>query len=97
MSTLATQPTGLLEIPNGEPSVEQMVRLAMPPRTEPLSETDAEIAAFKEDANTAQKIQLAELEQTVAGVSPSITAIRRLILEVAHARERDDLRRKRHR
>jgi DNA-binding NtrC family response regulator len=86
MSTLATQPTGLLDIPNGEPPVEQLVRLAMPPRMEPLSATDAEIAALKEEANTAQEIQLTELEQTVAGVSPSITAIRQLILEVAPTR-----------
>src|SRR3954471_10978085 len=86
MSTLATQSKGLLDIPNREPSVEQLLRLAMPPCTEVRSPLGTEMAAVKNPAGGAYDCRLSELEQTLAGVSPAIAAIRQLILEVAPTR-----------
>src|SRR4051812_3265029 len=86
MSTIATQPKGPLDISNGESSVEQLLRLTMPAHTERHSVKGAEKDSVGDEAGIADDPRLSELEQTLAGVSPSIVAICQLILEVAPTR-----------
>jgi DNA-binding NtrC family response regulator len=86
MSTLATQPKVHLCIPNGDSSVEQLLRLARDPRNERQSAAGAEVAVIDDQSDALRENRLAELEQTLGGVSPSMAAIRQLIVEVAPTR-----------
>ena len=77
-----------LEMPVSAAKVEQLVRLAMEGRTEEgrvaAGQLPPEASANGRDKS--QSHQLEELEQTLVGVSPSMAAIRQLILEVAPTR-----------
>ena len=56
------------------------------PHSEPQSATVAEVDDINDQGDAAHECRLAELEQTLGGVSPSMAAIRQLILEVAPTR-----------
>src|SRR3954452_14856922 len=86
MSTIATEPEGLLDVSNEDSSVGHLLLLTMPPHTERHSVRGAETAADSNETDIAHERRLAELEQMLAGVSPAIAAIRQLVLEVAPTR-----------
>ena len=86
MSTLATEPKAHLNIPDVATSVHQLVRQVTGPLTRSQSTTEVEAAANEDQADAAHQSRLTELEQSLVGVSPSMAAIRQLILEVAPTR-----------
>jgi DNA-binding NtrC family response regulator len=86
MSTLTTQPKANPDIPNGEAAVEQLVRLPRDPRNGQQSAAGAEMAALKDQDDVLRDLRLAELEHSLGGLSPSMAAIRQLIVEVAPTR-----------
>lgn len=88
----------VVETPVSATMVEQLVRLAMERRTQRRSETRGSTLSLSNGAEDhsqfasacggekAQEQSLAALERTLVGDSPSIAAIRHLILEVAPTR-----------
>ncbi len=86
MSTLATQPKLPSDIRIVEKPVEMSARKTIESLSAQQSITGAEAAEPNEPVGTSDESRLTELEQAVVGVSPSIAAIRQLILDVAPTR-----------
>jgi DNA-binding NtrC family response regulator len=86
MSTLAAQPEVMLNSREIPTSVEQLVRPTIEAQVAPQSAPEIDTAGTDDELNNSHQLRLAELEQSLVGVSPSIAAIRQLILEVAPTR-----------
>jgi DNA-binding NtrC family response regulator len=86
MSTLATQPKVLLSIPSVTTSVEHLVRQALEPHKAPQPAAGFETVGVKGLDDPIHERRLLELEKSLVGVSPTVAAIRQLILEVAPTR-----------
>jgi DNA-binding NtrC family response regulator len=80
MSTVATESNVLLSIPKVETSMDQVVRRAADLHAR------HQLGASDERFGPQHEYRLAELEKALLGVSPSMAAIRQLILEVAPTR-----------
>jgi DNA-binding NtrC family response regulator len=86
MSTLSVQPEEMLNARNVPASAEQLMRQVVEPHVPPPPVPGIGAAGIDVPFDDSQQFRFVELEHALVGVSPAITAIRQLILEVAPTR-----------